>query len=96
MDIPMQYRAYELVNKLTTQGFRIIAGDYKTDEIWLERKADRKSAIIRVKPQTFDWSNHLRQDSQIAYQQMQRIQAGYCELKCCLLFNLYRRRTAGG
>ncbi|WP_368900659.1 rhomboid family intramembrane serine protease [Oceanobacillus oncorhynchi] len=73
MDIPMQYRAYELVNKLTTQGFRIIAGDYKTDEIWLERKADRKSAIIRVKPQTFDWSNHLRQDSQIAYQQMQRI-----------------------
>ncbi|WP_152656219.1 rhomboid family intramembrane serine protease [Oceanobacillus sp. CFH 90083] len=73
MDIPMQYRAYELVKKLTEQGFRIIAGDYKTDEIWLERKIDRKSAIVRVKPQTFDWANRLRQDLQIAYQQMQRI-----------------------
>ncbi len=73
MDVHMQYRAYELVRKLTEQGFRIIAGDYKTDEVWMERKAGGKSDIIRVKPQTFDWSNQLRQDSQTAYQQMQRI-----------------------
>lgn len=72
MDTHM-YRAYEQVEKLTEQGFRIIAGDYKKDEVWLERKADRKSAIVRVKAQTFDWSNHLRLDAQVAYQQMQRI-----------------------
>ncbi|WP_077601316.1 rhomboid family protein [Oceanobacillus sojae] len=72
-DAHVQYRAYELVRKLAEQGFRIIAGDYKLDEIWMERKAGRKSDIIRVKPQTFDWANQLRQDSQIAYQQMQRI-----------------------
>ncbi|MFD1066251.1 rhomboid family intramembrane serine protease [Oceanobacillus locisalsi] len=73
MDIHTLYRAYELVNELTHQGFRIIGGDYQKDEVWLERKANRKSAIIRVKPQTFDWSNQLRQDAQAAYQQMQRI-----------------------
>lgn len=73
MDIDIQFRSYELVKKLTEQGFQIIVGDAKTDEIWMERKANRKSSIVRVKPQTFDWSNQLRQDLQTTYQQMQRI-----------------------
>ncbi|GIO23133.1 rhomboid family intramembrane serine protease [Oceanobacillus sp. J11TS1] len=73
MDISMQYRMYELVTKLTEQGFQTITGDDERDEIWLMKKAGRKSDIIRVKSQSFDWFNQLRQDSLAAYQQMQQI-----------------------
>ncbi|WP_080874610.1 rhomboid family intramembrane serine protease [Oceanobacillus timonensis] len=73
MEIHLQYRAYRLVKKLKEQGFRVITADDQTDEVWMLRKTDRKSAIVRVKPQTFDWSNQLRQDAEATYQQMQRI-----------------------
>ncbi|WP_339228125.1 rhomboid family intramembrane serine protease [Oceanobacillus sp. FSL K6-2867] len=72
----LYHTAYELV---TNHQFDILHIDQNTNEIWLEKYANKKSQVIRLVQKGFDWKNHLKQDIALVFQKakaMKKLFAG--------------------
>lgn len=62
-------RHFQLAEKLLKNGFQPIFYYKESKELWLKKKVQHQTVVIRLISQTFNWKNQLRQDSLQAYMQ---------------------------
>ncbi|RKQ37794.1 rhomboid family intramembrane serine protease [Oceanobacillus halophilus] len=63
------YTMYKLTYHLVTNNdYELIHMD--TNEIWLEKYSKKKSKVVRLTHNGFDWQNHLRKDIAIVFQKV--------------------------
>lgn len=80
MFLKEQYTLYQIAHHfLKKEQFSILTLNENAEEIWLEKHENKKTTIIRLVHNGFDWQNHLRQDIARVFQtvhNMQRIIKG--------------------
>lgn len=54
--------------------FELIQLDEENNEIWLEKTEKSTAYVIRLKQQTFDWSNQLTRDQELVTHKLKKIQ----------------------
>lgn len=67
-----EYYYYRLAVDLAAEkGFDILHMDSFRKEIWLEQKIGRNAHVIRLAHHSFDWTNQLKQDTNLLLQKVQ-------------------------
>ena len=63
LDLTEQYTLYRLAFQLMKKDdYELIYFNESNDEVWLQKRENRKTKIIRLLHKHFDWKNHLKKD----------------------------------
>lgn len=74
MHLDEQYDMYELAKKLITkENFDILDMNEQAEEIWLEKKVNKTSYVVRLVHKEFYWMNDLKKDIALAFQRTNAI-----------------------
>ncbi|GGD04913.1 rhomboid family intramembrane serine protease [Pontibacillus salipaludis] len=60
-------------NFISSHDFEVIHIDRDRREVWLEKNKGKSTDVIRLKQQTFDWSNHLKRDQDVVAEKVKRL-----------------------
>ncbi|QSS98959.1 rhomboid family intramembrane serine protease [Pontibacillus sp. ALD_SL1] len=60
-------------NFISSHDFEVIHIDRERREVWLEKNKGKSTDIIRLKQQTFDWSNHLQRDQDVVAEKVKHL-----------------------
>lgn len=89
MHLSEQYKTYQIAYDLVkNEGYHVLHMNDHNHEVWLEKYEKRKSKVIRILPQGFDWKNHLKRDIAQVFQQtnaMKQLLVG----KAIEIYNIY-------
>lgn len=74
MYLSEQYTLYRIAYMLVKdEGYDILHINNNTEELWLEKVSGRTSYVIRLIHKGFDWKNHLKNDIQMVFHQLNQI-----------------------
>lgn len=74
MHLQQQYYLYDFTKYLLVhEGYQLIHLNTKKDEVWLMKTKWRRTKVIRLIHQGFDWGNHLKNDIARLFQQIRNL-----------------------
>ncbi|AGE23035.1 rhomboid family protein [Geobacillus sp. GHH01] len=79
---------WQLVQRLSRGGYRIVRMSEQADEVWLESNHWRRPTLIRLVRADFDWSRSLRLDMEYTWQFVQQMR-GWNFSKAGRVINVY-------
>lgn len=89
LDLTEKYTLYRLAFQLMYKDhYELIYFNDSDDEVWLQKRENRKTKIIRLLHKHFDWKNHLKKDIAQVFHKIKIRRNRYYE-KNIEIFNIY-------
>src|SRR5699024_5665965 len=89
MHINEQYTLYSLAHRFVKDyKYNVLYINEQLSEVWLEKKDQKKSRVIRFIQRGFDWKNHLKKDVAGVFQRAKNLKQ-HLSSKNVEIFNIY-------